>query len=171
MSAHYVKSTASDIVNVPFSHETCRQTFSQSSNLQTRNMRHTNDRPYGCVLCSEQFASVSSLRVHKNTHNGIKELKRNLDHCNERFRYPGDLKNHQNKRHTNSVRNLMVNNTNYDGGKGHEKGGYKYEEGQTHAFADRMCVEDWDLTLSTATKHITPLQETLLAGTEWDWPS
>lgn len=86
----------------------CGQRFSQLGNLRTHERRHTGERPYMCDQCGKRFAQRGNVRAHLRTHMEGKPFQCKLDGCNKNFTQLGNLKSHQNKFHSETLKNLTA---------------------------------------------------------------
>ncbi|RYP77020.1 hypothetical protein DL771_001310 [Monosporascus sp. 5C6A] len=65
--------------------------------------RHLDIRPYKCDQCNKAFHQMANLRVHEDTHTGIKRFECKLDGCPKKFGTRGNLKNHTNRFHKQTI--------------------------------------------------------------------
>ncbi|RYP59803.1 hypothetical protein DL769_008385 [Monosporascus sp. CRB-8-3] len=80
-------SKSSTLENKPHSHEN----------------RHLNIRAFKCTVCNKAFHQKANLRIHEDIHSGIKRFECKLDGCPKKFGTRGNLKNHMNRFHKQSI--------------------------------------------------------------------
>ncbi|PMD55358.1 uncharacterized protein K444DRAFT_538372 [Hyaloscypha bicolor E] len=86
----------------------CGRSFSQGGNLRTHERRHSGERPYACNICWKRFAQSGGIRAHMVVHNKSKPFLCRLDECDQRCTTLGNLKLHQNRFHSDTIRTLTT---------------------------------------------------------------
>lgn len=64
--------------------------------------RHSNVRPFKCMLCEKSFKLGCDLRIHMNCHNDVRKYACEI--CNKTFRMHSHLANH---RETHATENTL----------------------------------------------------------------
>lgn len=81
-----------------FTCEICGRRFSAKGNLTAHvRTRHNEDRPYVCHVCGKAVKTKQALRVHSNSHSGIKQFSCSI--CEMSFTSRASMASHT-RRHT-----------------------------------------------------------------------
>lgn len=57
-----------------FSCSVCDKSFSSKQCLKEHNFKHSNEKPYGCIICKKRFRHASQYTVHKQVHRDLDEF-------------------------------------------------------------------------------------------------
>mmetsp|Transcript_1483 Transcript_1483/g.4918 ORF Transcript_1483/g.4918 Transcript_1483/m.4918 type:complete len:98 (+) Transcript_1483:2791-3084(+) len=60
---------------------------------------HKQSRPFVCSICDQAFTKKNLLKAHTTEHTGLAPYQCPVDSCTKRFRYPQELRRHQERRH------------------------------------------------------------------------
>ncbi|XP_037283047.1 uncharacterized protein LOC119176038 [Rhipicephalus microplus] len=98
LAAHYVEVHPEQQV---FPCETCRKVFTDRDMLQTHLRKHmqiktganSSEQTYLCNICDKELKSLSTLRVHVQSHNKVRSFK--CDICQEKYTTASNLRKHR----------------------------------------------------------------------------
>lgn len=98
LAAHYVEVHPDQQV---FPCETCRKVFTDRDMLQTHLRKHmqiktgenSSEQTYLCNICDKELKSLSTLRVHVQSHNKVRSFK--CDICQEKYTTASNLRKHR----------------------------------------------------------------------------
>jgi len=55
--------------------EGCSDKFSRRSVLKVHMRKHTNEKPYKCEKCDKAFTESGNLRIHRQTHDKVNQIR------------------------------------------------------------------------------------------------
>ena len=57
-----------------FNCSVCEKSFSSKQCPKEHNFKHSNVKPYGCIICKKRFRHASQYTVHKQVHRDLDEF-------------------------------------------------------------------------------------------------
>mmetsp|Transcript_1464 Transcript_1464/g.4744 ORF Transcript_1464/g.4744 Transcript_1464/m.4744 type:complete len:346 (+) Transcript_1464:2458-3495(+) len=84
--------------------EGCEKRFVTNQKRNRHELLHKQSRPFVCSICDQAFTKKNLLKAHTTEHTGLAPYQCPVDSCTKRFRYPQELRRHQERRHPSSPR-------------------------------------------------------------------